>query len=148
LIEGASSNWLWDDFNISPLQKRQCIGGAARRKKAQSSRSICACSRCVQRLHRGDGEGGAAYITKMPVTPITEMTDRARDVFRLVVEGYIDSGAPVGSRTISKLPGINLSPASIRNVMQDLEEFGLLSHPHTSAGRVPTESGLRLFVDG
>jgi heat-inducible transcriptional repressor len=54
----------------------------------------------------------------------------------------------VGSRTISKLPGMNLSPASIRNVMQDLEERGLLSHPHTSAGRIPTESGLRLFVDG
>jgi heat-inducible transcriptional repressor len=81
-------------------------------------------------------------------TPITELTDRARDVFRQVVEGYLQSGAPVGSRTISKLPGINLSPASIRNVMQDLEELGLLSHPHTSAGRVPTESGLRLFVDG
>src|SRR3546814_4423313 len=84
----------------------------------------------------------------MSATPIAEMTDRARDVFRLVVEGYLDSGLPVGSRTISKLPGVNLSPASIRNVMQDLEELGLLSHPHTSAGRVPTEGGLRLFVDG
>jgi heat-inducible transcriptional repressor len=80
--------------------------------------------------------------------PITELSDRARDVFRMVVESYLGSGAPVGSRTISKLPGINLSPASIRNVMQDLEELGILSHPHTSAGRVPTESGLRLFVDG
>ena len=80
--------------------------------------------------------------------PVTELTDRARDVFRIVVESYIDSGAPVGSRTISKLSGLNLSPASIRNVMQDLEEFGLLAAPHTSAGRMPTESGLRLFVDG
>jgi heat-inducible transcriptional repressor len=80
--------------------------------------------------------------------PVTELSDRARDVFRLVVESYLDSGQPVGSRTISKLPGINLSPASIRNVMQDLEELGLLSHPHTSAGRLPTEGGLRLFVDG
>jgi heat-inducible transcriptional repressor len=76
------------------------------------------------------------------------MTDRARDVFRMVVDGYLANGAPVGSRTISKLPGMNLSPASIRNVMQDLEELGLLSHPHTSAGRIPTEIGLRLFVDG
>ncbi|HEY9552077.1 heat-inducible transcriptional repressor HrcA [Allosphingosinicella sp.] len=84
----------------------------------------------------------------MSATPIAEMTDRARDVFRLVVEGYLDSGLPMGSRTISRLPGVNLSPASIRNVMQDLEELGLLSHPHTSAGRVPTEGGLRLFVDG
>jgi heat-inducible transcriptional repressor len=84
----------------------------------------------------------------MATTPIGEMTDRARDVFRMVVENYLSHGQPVGSRTISRLPGINLSPASIRNVMQDLEELGLLSHPHTSAGRVPTEGGLRLFVDG
>ncbi len=66
----------------------------------------------------------------------------------MVVESYLDSGAPVGSRTISKYTGLNLSPASIRNVMQDLEEAGLLAAPHTSAGRMPTESGLRLFVDG
>ena len=80
--------------------------------------------------------------------PVTELTDRARDVFRIVVESYIESGQPVGSRTISKLSPLNLSPASIRNVMQDLEEYGLLAAPHTSAGRMPTESGLRLFVDG
>ncbi|MGK6319363.1 heat-inducible transcriptional repressor HrcA [Sphingomonas sp. DT-204] len=79
---------------------------------------------------------------------ITDLTDRARDVFRLVVEAYLETGAPVGSKTISLLPGLNLSPASIRNVMQDLEEAGLLAAPHTSAGRMPTESGLRLFVDG
>lgn len=84
----------------------------------------------------------------MIAQPITELTDRARDLFRLVVENYLDSGQPVGSRTLSKLPGVNLSPASIRNVMQDLEEFGLLAAPHTSAGRMPTEHGLRLFVDG
>ncbi|HET9428607.1 MAG TPA: heat-inducible transcriptional repressor HrcA [Allosphingosinicella sp.] len=79
---------------------------------------------------------------------IGEMSDRARDVFRLVVEAYLDSGHPVGSRTISRSSFLNLSPASIRNVMQDLEEAGLLAAPHTSAGRIPTESGLRLFVDG
>lgn len=84
----------------------------------------------------------------MTTTPITEMTTRAQDIFRVVVESYLDNGAPVGSRTISKVPGLELSPASIRNVMQDLEEFGLLAAPHTSAGRVPTEMGLRLFVDG
>lgn len=80
--------------------------------------------------------------------PITELTDRARDVFRLVVESYIESGTPIGSRTISKLSALSLSPASIRNVMQDLEELGLLAAPHISAGRMPTERGLRLFVDG
>jgi heat-inducible transcriptional repressor len=81
-------------------------------------------------------------------SPVHELTDRARDVFRIVVESYLGSGTPVGSRTISKLGSMNLSPASIRNVMQDLEEIGLLAAPHTSAGRMPTESGLRLFVDG
>ena len=84
----------------------------------------------------------------MSTAPITELTLRARDVFKLVVESYLDSGQPIGSRTISRLPGINLSPASIRNVLADLEDLGLISHPHTSAGRVPTEGGLRLFVDG
>ncbi len=84
----------------------------------------------------------------MPSPPITELTDRARDVFRQIVESYIEHGGPVGSRTLSKLPSLGLSPASIRNVMQDLEELGLLAAPHTSAGRVPTELGLRLFVDG
>jgi len=80
--------------------------------------------------------------------PINELNDRTRVIFRMVVESYLDNGAPVGSRTLSKFAGLNLSPASIRNVMQDLEEAGLLASPHTSAGRVPTESGLRLFVDG
>ena len=84
----------------------------------------------------------------MTTPPITELSTRARDVFRVVVESYLESGAPVGSRTISRLAGLNLSPASIRNVMQDLEEIGLLSSPHTSAGRMPTDTGLRLFVDG
>jgi len=88
------------------------------------------------------------YIYRVSHTPINELNDRTRNIFRMVVESYLDSGAPVGSRTISKFPGLNLSPASIRNVMQDLEEAGLLAAPHTSAGRMPTESGLRLFVDG
>ena len=82
------------------------------------------------------------------VTPISELNDRTRTIFRVVVESYLESGTPVGSRTLSKIGGLNLSPASIRNVMQDLEEAGLLAAPHTSAGRMPTESGLRLFVDG
>lgn len=84
----------------------------------------------------------------MPATPISELNDRARDIFRLVVENYLGTGQPVGSRTISKMVSLSLSPASIRTVMQDLEELGLLAAPHTSAGRMPTETGLRLFVDG
>jgi heat-inducible transcriptional repressor len=80
------------------------------------------------------------------MTQIVELTDRMRSIFGLVVEAYLERGQPVGSKILSG--SVNLSPASIRNVMQELEERGLLTHPHTSAGRVPTEMGLRLFVDG
>ena len=79
---------------------------------------------------------------------INELNDRAREIFRTIVESYLETGVPVGSRTLSKLGMLGLSPASIRNVMQDLEELGLLAAPHSSAGRLPTELGLRLFVDG
>src|SRR3569623_2039223 len=84
----------------------------------------------------------------MSVPPITELNARARDIIRVVVESYLNTGTPIGSRTIAQFSGFNLSPASIRKVMQDLEELVLLAAPHTSAGRLPTESGLRLFVDG
>ena len=79
---------------------------------------------------------------------VAELDDRAREVFRQVVDAYLASGAPVGSRTLAKLGALGLSPASIRNTMQDLEELGLLAAPHTSAGRLPTQLGLRIFVDG
>ncbi|MBX7502715.1 heat-inducible transcriptional repressor HrcA [Qipengyuania sp. YG27] len=84
--------------------------------------------------------------------PLTDLSDRAREIFRLVVEGYLDSGTPVGSKALAGPReegggGVNLSPASIRNVLADLEARGLLAAPHTSAGRMPTETGLRLFVD-
>lgn len=79
--------------------------------------------------------------------PLTILDARARDIFRLIVETYLETGEPVGSRTLSR-GGIALSPASIRNTMQDLTLAGLLSSPHTSAGRVPTHAGLRLFIDG
>ena len=78
--------------------------------------------------------------------PISELSDRMRDIFGLVVEAYLERGQPVGSKALAG--SVSLSPASIRGVMQELEERGLLTHPHTSAGRVPTETGLRLFVDG
>ena len=78
---------------------------------------------------------------------IASLDERARDIFRRVVETYLETGEPVGSRTVSR-GGVHLSPASIRNTMQDLTELGLLAAPHTSAGRLPTHAGLRLFVDG
>jgi heat-inducible transcriptional repressor len=77
---------------------------------------------------------------------IEELSDRMRSIFGLVVDAYLEGGQPVGSRTLAG--SVQLSPASIRGVMQELEERGLLTHPHTSAGRIPTETGLRLFVDG
>ena len=77
-----------------------------------------------------------------------EMNDRSREVFRRVVEGYLADGLPVGSRTLTRDFSEKVSAATIRNVMQDLEFLGLLNSPHTSAGRVPTQLGLRMFVDG
>lgn len=79
---------------------------------------------------------------------IVELNERSREIFRRVVEAFVETGEPVGSRTISRRLGVQLSPATIRNVMADLEEAGLLYAPHTSAGRLPTEAGLRMFVDG
>jgi heat-inducible transcriptional repressor len=74
------------------------------------------------------------------------MDRRSRDIFKEIVQAYLDTGEPVGSRTISRR-GVALSPASIRNIMSDLAEMGLIDSPHTSAGRVPTHAGLRIFVD-
>jgi heat-inducible transcriptional repressor len=79
---------------------------------------------------------------------LDDLNNRSRDIFRLIVDSYLQTGEPVGSRTLSRNGTVSLSPASIRNVMSDLEELGLLESPHTSAGRQPTELGLRLFVDG
>ncbi|QPM91464.1 heat-inducible transcriptional repressor HrcA [Pseudooceanicola algae] len=79
---------------------------------------------------------------------LDEMNDRSREVFRRVVEGYLANGEPVGSRTLTRMMSEKVSAATIRNVMQDLEYLGLLDSPHISAGRVPTQSGLRMFVDG
>ncbi len=79
---------------------------------------------------------------------LDEMNDRSREVFRRVVEGYLENGEPVGSRTLTRTLSEKVSAATIRNVMQDLEFLGLLDSPHVSAGRVPTQLGLRMFVDG
>ncbi|MGD1878851.1 MAG: heat-inducible transcriptional repressor HrcA [Kiloniellaceae bacterium] len=79
---------------------------------------------------------------------IRGLNDRSREVLKHIVDAYVETGAPVGSRTLSRSLGLGLSPATIRNVMADLEDLGLLFAPHTSAGRLPTDMGLRLFVDG
>ncbi|MGH6947200.1 MAG: heat-inducible transcriptional repressor HrcA [Kiloniellales bacterium] len=90
----------------------------------------------------------ATLKTAIDTTTIGQLSERAREVLRHVVDAYVETGAPIGSRTLSRSLGMGLSPATIRNVMADLEEAGLLYAPHTSAGRLPTELGLRLFVHG
>ncbi len=82
------------------------------------------------------------------VSEIAKLNERSRAILRQIVESYLVSGEPVGSRSLSRTLPMTLSPASIRNVMQDLEQAGLIFAPHTSAGRLPTQTGLRLFVDG
>lgn len=80
--------------------------------------------------------------------PIVELNQRSREILRHVVETFVETGEPIGSRTLARRLGLALSPATIRNVMADLQDAELLYAPHTSAGRVPTAAGLRLFVDG
>ena len=78
---------------------------------------------------------------------VAQLNERSREIFRQIVESYLATGEPVGSRNLSRIIPMTLSPASVRNVMQDLEQLGLIYAPHTSAGRLPTELGLRFFVD-
>ena len=80
-------------------------------------------------------------------TSLAQLNERSREIFRLIVESYLATGEPVGSRNLSRILPMTLSPASVRNVMSDLEQLGLVYAPHTSAGRLPTEIGLRFFVD-
>ncbi|NEW87018.1 heat-inducible transcriptional repressor HrcA [Rhodopseudomonas sp. WA056] len=82
-----------------------------------------------------------------PNAGLAQLNERSREIFRQIVESYLATGEPVGSRNISRLISVPLSPASVRNVMADLEQLGLIYAPHTSAGRLPTELGLRFFVD-
>jgi heat-inducible transcriptional repressor len=86
----------------------------------------------------------------MPDSPseLAKLNERSRAIFRQIVESYLSTGEPVGSRSLSRHLPMTLSPASVRNVMSDLEQLGLIYAPHTSAGRLPTQTGLRLFVNG
>src|SRR5689334_231766 len=95
----------------------------------------------MERLLSHDVPIGATQVS------VAQLNERSRDIFRHIVESYLATGEPVGSRNISRLITTPLSPASVRNVMSDLEQLGLVYAPHTSAGRLPTELGLRFFVD-
>lgn len=105
----------------------------------------------ADRVRPGEnGEDGHAQDMKTPTDTakvLEQLNTRSREVFRRVVEGYLDTGAPIGSRTLTRDMSEKVSAATVRNVMQDLEYLGLLDSPHISAGRVPTNLGLRLFVD-
>ncbi|MEX0628640.1 MAG: heat-inducible transcriptional repressor HrcA, partial [Cucumibacter sp.] len=88
----------------------------------------------------------------MPALPgnqdfLSVLNARSQEIFRRLVERYLETGQPVGSRQLSRLLDLSLSPASVRNVMADLEDLGLIAPPHTSAGRAPTQQGLRFFID-
>jgi heat-inducible transcriptional repressor len=85
---------------------------------------------------------------KGEIAGVNDLNERSRAIFRQIIETYLSTGEPVGSRNVSRRLPMTLSPASVRNVMADLEALGLIYAPHTSAGRLPTETGLRLFVDG
>lgn len=87
-------------------------------------------------------------LTPPAVPPLVELNSRSAEIFQLIVDAYVETGEPVGSRTLSRRLENHLSPATIRNVMADLEDAGLLFSPHTSAGRLPTEKGLKMFVSG
>jgi heat-inducible transcriptional repressor len=121
------------------------------------SRYLALPARRAQRERRSNGNPQRSQQVDVTANPIdaaqarrlaVEMGERPREIFRHLVDAFLTSGDPVGSRTLSHRLPLSLSPASIRNVMADLEALGLLYAPHTSAGRVPTEKGLRLFVDG
>lgn len=91
---------------------------------------------------------GAPPAGSEPPSELKDLNSRSREIFRQIVESYLATGEPVGSRNLSRNLPMTLSPASIRNIMSDLEALGLIYAPHTSAGRLPTQSGLRMFVDG
>jgi heat-inducible transcriptional repressor len=102
----------------------------------------------IQRTVRASEQLSILHKRIILIRMITELNERSRQIFRFIVDSYLETGQPVGSRTISRECGLSLSPASIRNTMADLEEFGLLYAPHTSSGRMPTDHGLRLYIDG
>ncbi|MGB0084518.1 MAG: heat-inducible transcriptional repressor HrcA [Rhodomicrobiaceae bacterium] len=90
----------------------------------------------------------SAFAVQGEISSVNDLNERSRAIFRQIIETYLATGEPVGSRNVSRYLPMTLSPASVRNVMADLEALGLIYAPHTSAGRLPTEGGLRLFVDG
>jgi heat-inducible transcriptional repressor len=96
----------------------------------------------------GHNDVKGARLAAEAAVNLRQLNERSREIFKRIVETYLETGEPVGSRNLSRALPMTLSPASVRNVMSDLESLGLIYAPHTSAGRLPTQTGLRLFVDG
>src|SRR5215470_849481 len=133
---------------VSPL--RRCRSATTRRSAFGWRTRPAAGDRAPH--HEGLGKGeGSAMSQDVPIgkahVSLAQLNDRSRDIFRQIVESYLATGEPVGSRNLARLITTPLSPASVRNVMSDLEQLGLIYAPHTSAGRLPTELGLRFFID-
>jgi heat-inducible transcriptional repressor len=103
---------------------------------------------CKDMMHRSKDRPSAIPGARLKSNALRDLNERSREIFRQIVETYLTTGEPVGSRNLSRALPMTLSPASVRNVMADLEQLGLVYAPHASAGRLPTQTGLRLFIDG
>ena len=129
--------------SVAPQQR--CIFGIRAKRSIMKSEIVSSRDSMLWSLMSRDLK--SAHAAPHAAQGYSELDLRSRDIFRRIVEGYLESGEPVGSRNISKVLPVSLSAATVRNVMQDLEDLGLIYAPHVSAGRLPTEMGLRLFVD-
>src|SRR5215468_625341 len=138
----VTSTWVSPNFT-----KQEPSAYLTTPRSSDTARSSSGCRR-LGRIRLAPLRSGAHDIP-IGATPVSlaALNERSREIFRQIVESYLATGEPVGSRNLSRLLPITLSPASVRNVMSDLEQLGLIYAPHTSAGRLPTELGLRFFVD-
>ena len=121
---------------------RQVVAGPFIRRRIRAKKQVRFSTRCDRVLKRVN-----CRLHYLSGTVLNELTERAQHLLKALTERYIREGHPVGSRTLARDAGMTLSPATIRNVIADLEDLGLVSSPHTSAGRIPTVQGYRLFVD-
>jgi heat-inducible transcriptional repressor len=133
--------------HASPLDRSLIVGGSERGKRALAIGPRPPHIMRRSEVLRPSMNLSSQSPSRSEVRVIVELNERSREIFRQIVESYLATGDPVGSRNLSRILPMTLSPASVRNVMADLEAAGLIFAPHTSAGRLPTELGLRFFVD-
>src|SRR5207253_1392807 len=142
--------WFAKAERSHPWQRTHCCPGGIQPDHGENGRGGWFES-SEGRLMSNDVPIGKSQANPRPVAAnqlsLAQINERSREIFRQIVESYLATGEPIGSRNISRLISTPLSAASVRNVMSDLEQLGLIYAPHTSAGRLPTELGLRFFVD-